>query len=136
VQLEAAARESILTDAVRLYADTWHTALCWLGAHWPLVFPDDPPAGNAGSLDDFVSFWAAPSSEFAILIQQLRHQGVTVMQLRRSIPDGQLLRHGAGELGRMRGIDQRSTIASAIGMIADDIDAIRIAQATAAPPPH
>jgi hypothetical protein len=32
VQLEAAARESILTDGVRLHNDAWRAALCWLGA--------------------------------------------------------------------------------------------------------
>lgn len=125
VQLEAAARESILTDSVRLYNDAWRAALCWLGAYWPVIFRDDPPAGNAGCLDDFVSFWAAPSSEFAVLIQQMQHQGVTIVQLNRSIPDGQLLRHGADELSRMRGVDPGSKIASAIRMIADDIDAMR-----------
>jgi hypothetical protein len=76
-------------------------------------------------LDDFVSFWAAPASEFAILIHQLQHQGVTIAQLSRSIPDGQLLRHGADELGRMRGDDPGSKIASAIRTIADEIDALR-----------
>jgi hypothetical protein len=113
VQLEAAAREGILTDGVRLHNDAWRAALCWLGAYWPVIFRDDPPARSPGSLDDFVSFWAAPSSEFAILIQQMRHQGVTIVQLSRSIPDGQLLRHGADELGRMRGVDPGSKIASA-----------------------
>jgi hypothetical protein len=136
VQLEAAARESILTDGVRLYNDAWRAALCWLGAYWPVIFRDDPPAGNAGCLDDFVSFWGAPTSEFAILIQQMRHQGVTILQFSRSIPDGQLLRHGADELGRMRGVDPGSKIASAIRTIADDIDAVRIAKATPPTPPH
>ena|SRR5258708_5125624 len=104
--------------------------------YWPAIFRDDPPAGSPGSLDDFISFWAAPSSEFAILIQQMRHLGVTIVQLSRSIPDGQLLRHGADELGRMRGVDPESKIASAIRTIADDIDAMRIAEATAATPPN
>jgi hypothetical protein len=129
-QLESAAREGILTDGIRLYNDAWRAALCWLGAYWPVIFPDDPPAASAGSLDDFVSFWAAPASEFAILTHVLHGQGVTIVQLCRSIPGGQLLRHGADELGRMRGVDPGSKIASAIRTIADDIDALRVATAT------
>jgi hypothetical protein len=135
VQLEAAARESILTDGVRLHNDAWRAALCWLGAYWPVIFRDDPPAGSPGSLDDFISFWAAPASEFAILIHELHHQGVTITQLSRSLPDGQLLRHGADKLGRMRGVDPGSKIASAIRKIADNLDALRIAEATAATRP-
>jgi hypothetical protein len=125
VQLEAAARESILTDGIRLHNDAWRTALCWLGAYWPVIFRKDPPAGSSGSLDDFISFWAAPSSEFAVLIQEIHHQGVTIAQLNRSIFNGQLLRHGADQLGRMRGVDPGSKTASAIRKIADDIDALR-----------
>lgn len=136
MQLEAAARESILTDCIRLHNDAWRTALCWLGAYWPVIFQDDPPAGSPGSLDDFILFWTAPTSEFAILVRELHRQGVTLAQLGRSLPDGQLLRHGAAQLGRMRGVDTGSEIASEIRKIADDLDALRIAEAAAAPPPH
>jgi hypothetical protein len=136
VQLEAAARESILTDGIRLHNDAWRAALRWLGAYWPVIFRNDPPARSPGSLDDFISFWAAPASEFAVLIQEMHHHGVTIAQLSRSIMDGQLLRHGADELGRMRGVDPGSKIASAIRKIADDLDALPIAEATAATPLH
>jgi hypothetical protein len=52
----------------------------------------------------------------------LRQQGATAAQLKRSIPDGELLRHGADELGRMRGVDRGTTIASAIRKLAYEID--------------
>lgn len=122
-QLEAAARESILTDAVRLDNDAWDAALYWLGAYWPLTFPDDPPRGSVGSLDDFISFWAAPTSEFAILIAELHQDGVTIVQLKRSLQDGKLLRRGADALSRMRGVDLGSKTASTIRQIAHGLEA-------------
>jgi len=118
-QLEAAARESILTDGIRLDNDAWDAALYWLGAYWPVTFPDDPPRGNAGSLYDFISFWAAPTSEFATLIAELHQDGVTIAQLKRSMQDGKLLRRGADALSRMRGVDSASKTASAVRQIAD-----------------
>ncbi len=128
VQLELAVREGILTEGVRLHSDAWRAALCWLGAYWPSIFSDDPPTGDPGSLDDFVSFWAAPHSEFAVLINELHTRGVTIAQIGRSLPNGQLLRHGAEELGRMRDVDPGSRIATAIRTIADEIDALHRAK--------
>jgi hypothetical protein len=120
-ELELAIRESVLTDAIRLHEDPWCAATRWLAAYWPKIFPEDPPAGSLGSLD-FVSFWAAPDNEFAMLVLELRQQGVAAAQLKRSIPDGELLRRGADVLGRMRGVDRGSTIASAIRKLAAEID--------------
>jgi hypothetical protein len=127
IRLEAAARESILTDAVRLPGDAWSSALHWLAAFWPRVFPEDPLAGSPGSLDDFVSFSAGPDHEFALFALELRRQGVTVAQLKRSIPDGRLLRRGADGLGRMRGIDRQSALVAEIRELADEIEAVQAA---------
>lgn len=124
-ELELAARESVLTDAIRLHEDPWCAAARWLAAYWPRIFPEDPPAGSVGSLDDFVSFWAAPDNEFAMLVLELRQQGVTPAQLKRSIPEGELLRRGADVLDRMRGVDPESKIASAIRKLADEIDQLK-----------
>ena len=57
-----------------------------------------------------------------MLALELCQQGATAAQLKRSIPDGELLRRGADELGRMRGVDPRSMIASAVRKLADEIE--------------
>jgi hypothetical protein len=127
IRLEAAARESILTDAVRLPGDAWSSALHWLAAFWLRVFPEDPRAGSGGALDDFVSFSAGPDHEFALLALELRRQGVTAAQLKRSIPDGGLFRRGADGLGRMRGINRQSALVAEIRELADEIEAVQAA---------
>lgn len=122
LQLEAATRESVLMDSFRLPNDGWSTALRRLAAHWPAIFSDDPPAGSAGSLDDFISFWSAPSGEFALLIAELRQRGVTIAQLKRSMRDGQTLRYGARALAKMRGVSYGPGVVSMIESIAADLD--------------
>ncbi len=124
VALELAARESSLTDAVRLHDDPWSVALRWLAAYWPRLFPDDPPTGSPGSLDDFLSYLAAPDMIFAALALELFNAGVTAAQLRRSIPDPNLLRRGADDLKRVTRRAPQSDTAKAIEALAFKIDAL------------
>jgi hypothetical protein len=121
-ELELAVRESSLTDAFRRHENPWCLAARWLAAYWPKIFPEDPPAGSAGSLDDFLSCWVGPEMSFALLALEFRRQGVTAAQLKRSIPDGNLLRHGVDDVKQISRHDPRSTTASGIGDLADEID--------------
>ena len=76
-------RESIRTEAFRQHNDAWSVALRFLAALWPKVFPDEPPAGTPGSLEDLVVPWKGIDVSFAQLIEILDRNGVQTWQLRR-----------------------------------------------------
>jgi hypothetical protein len=87
-----AVRESILMDAFRQPNDAWSIALRFLGALWPKTFPDDPPAGTPGSLEDLVGPWRHVDADFARLVDVLDRYGVQPEQLRRAGVSGVMLR--------------------------------------------
>jgi hypothetical protein len=96
-ELYGAIRESILTEAFRQPKDAWSIALRFLGALWLKTFPDDPPAGTPGSLEDLVLPWKRVDTNFAELIEVLDRYGVVPEQLRRLGVSGDLLRTIAQE---------------------------------------
>jgi hypothetical protein len=90
--LHAAVRESILTEAFRQHNDAWSIALRFLAALWRKTFPNEPPTGKPGSLDDLISPWNRIDINFAQLIEILDRFGVQPEQLRRTGVSGDLLR--------------------------------------------
>jgi hypothetical protein len=102
LELYGAVRESVLTEAFRQPNDAWSTALRFLAALWLRTFPNDPPAGTPGSLEDLVLPWARIDVEFAEFIQILDRYGVQPAQLRRLGVSGDLLRTILEE-ARLRG---------------------------------
>ena len=96
-----AVHESILMDAFRQTNDAWSMALRFLGALWLKTFPDDPPAGNPGSLEDFITPWRHIDSDFAQLVILDRY-GVQPEQLRRTGVSGDMLRKTV-EASQVRG---------------------------------
>jgi hypothetical protein len=128
--IEIAFRESSLTDSYRMLGDPWYVAAQWLSAYWPTIFPDDPPTGSPGSLDDFLSYWVAPDITFAHLALVLSQNGVTTARLRRSIPNGDLLRAAESDAKRMnqwRPVPINIPPGSAA--LADDIDGLEPGEA-------
>ena len=87
-----AVRESILTEAFRQHNDAWSIALRFLAALWLKTFPNEPPAGTAGSLEDLVIPWRRIDINFAQLIEILDRYGVQPEQLRRTGVSGDMLR--------------------------------------------
>jgi hypothetical protein len=104
LELYGAIRESILTEAFRQPNDAWSIALKFVGALWLKTFPDNPPAGTPGSLEDLVLPWKRVDTDFAELIEVLDRYGVAPEQLRRLGVSGDLLRtiaHEADLRGQM-----------------------------------
>lgn len=89
-------------DAFRQTNDAWSIALRFLGALWLKTFPDDPPAGNPGSLEDFITPWRHIDSDFAQLVEILDRYGVQPEQLRRTGVSGDMLRKTV-EASQVRG---------------------------------
>ena len=87
-----AVRESILTEAFRQHNDGWSVALRFLAALWVKTFPNEPPAGTAGSLEDLVIPWRRIDIDFAQLVEILDRYGVRPEQLRRTGVSGDMLR--------------------------------------------
>jgi hypothetical protein len=102
LELYGAVRESVLTEAFRQPNDAWSIALRFLAALWLRTFPNDPPAGTPGSLEDLVLPWVRIDVEFAEFIQILDRYGVQPAQLRRLGVSGDLLRTILEE-ARLRG---------------------------------
>ena len=90
--LERAVRESCLMDWFRQPNDTWCLLLRFLGAIWSRTFPHDPPAGEPGSLDDFVSSWLQVDLNLASLAVVMSKQGITPIRLREAGISAELLR--------------------------------------------
>jgi hypothetical protein len=76
LELYGAIRESILTEAFRQHNDAWSIALRFVGALWLKTFPDNPPAGTPGSLQDLVLPWKRVDTDFGELIEVLDRYGV------------------------------------------------------------
>ena len=87
-----AVSESLLTEAFRQHNDAWSLALRFLGALWLKTFPDDPPAGSPGSLENFITPWKRIDIDFAQLVEVLDRFGVQPEQLRRTGASGDMLR--------------------------------------------
>jgi hypothetical protein len=86
-----AVSESILTEAFRQHNDAWSLALRFLGALWLKTFPDDPPDGSPGSLENLVIPWRRIDTDFAQLIEVLDRFGVRPEQLRRTGVSNEML---------------------------------------------
>jgi hypothetical protein len=124
--LYAAVRESILTEAFRQHNDAWSIALRFLAALWRKTFPNEPPAGTPGSLEDLINPWKRIDVNFAQLIEILDQFGVKPEQLHRNGVSGDLLRKIIEEsrvMGRTLLAPQET---SAINAVAEKLDASQI----------
>jgi len=91
--LEIAVRESSLMDWFRQPPnDIWCMLLRYLGAIWSRIFPDDPAAGERGSLDDFLSSWLHVDANLVLLAVAIRKYGVSPMRLSQAGVSAELLR--------------------------------------------
>jgi hypothetical protein len=91
-----AVRESLLTEAFHQHNDAWSIALRYLAALWLKTFPNEPPAGTPGSLEDLVSPWMRIDVSFAQLIEVLDRYEVAPERLRQTGVSGDLLRRIIG----------------------------------------
>jgi hypothetical protein len=92
IVLEQAIRDGCFGDAYRPRDDPWSKALRFLGGVWQRTFPDDPPAGAPGCLEEFLVPWFGVNTDFALLLRSLHRYGVPAVRLRRVIGDGNVLR--------------------------------------------
>lgn len=117
-----AVSESTLTEAFRQHNDAWSIALRFLAALWLRTFPDDPPAGTPGSLENLVIPWMGVDTNFAQLIEVLDRFGVRPEQLRRTGASGDMLRRIVeGSYVRGRTLLQPQEI-SAINVVAEKLN--------------
>jgi hypothetical protein len=112
-----AVRESILTEAFRQHNDAWSIAQRFLAVLWLKTFPNEPPAGTPGSLDDLISPWKGIDINFAQLIEILDRFGVQPERLRLNGVSGDLLRKIVEEsrvMGRMVLLEQEVSAINAV----------------------
>ncbi|HEY9683445.1 MAG TPA: hypothetical protein V6C86_17835 [Oculatellaceae cyanobacterium] len=87
VETELAVREGILMSGLRNIPDSWTDCLMMLAAHWSRVFPDDPPTGQEGSLDDFMNYYSYPNMNFVLMSVFLLSHGVQIKRIELTIPN-------------------------------------------------
>lgn len=92
IELERAVREAALTDFFRPQDDVCEKTLRFLGGVWRRTFPEDPPSGTPGSLDDFVAPWLNVNPDLGRLAVILRRYDVQPNRLLAVGVSGSLLR--------------------------------------------
>jgi hypothetical protein len=127
VAVERAVRESTLTDFFRQHNDAWSQALRFLGGMWSRNFPDDPPRGAPGALDDFIELWIRPTADLALLAVILRRYGVSPGRLFRAGVSGRLLRVIVEDSTVMGRAIFHETEAAAIIALAEELEGVALA---------
>jgi hypothetical protein len=117
-----AVRESMLTEAYRPLNDPWSIAPRFLGALWPTIFPDDPPAPGPGSLESLVGPWRHVEVQFGQLVDILDRYQVRPDQLRRVGVSGEMLRRIVGASHIQGRVQLAPTEISSINAVAAKLD--------------
>ncbi len=126
VSIERAVRESSLMDWFRQTNDVWSLLLRFLGALWMRTFPHDPPQGEPGSLDDFLSGWLQVDPNLGSIAIAMRSQGISPLRLGKAGISAELLRRVVQD-ATLRGIHalMQKIEADSVLALAHEIDAAK-----------